>query len=181
MKIILLRRLRKMDTGKRNKTITALKDKTMRWTKWYSIDDAMSSIPPIAYGIYKIRVTNSKGIPICIDRIGGVDDSGIVYIGRSGFKKKSPNRTLITRIWEFYQGNHSGGDTYYLSNQHRLSLTNNFRSHEINACCLILPDKSISQMEGAFLLQYFKRFGELPPFNSNFPFQIKHKLRQGVY
>lgn len=154
----------------------------MKWSRWHQLDDGCVSGSYVdGYGVYRIRLVDRMGRPIPVDRIACTDKSGIVYIGRSGFKKQRTGRTISRRVWEFYQGYHSGGDTYYLSTHHRLRLADKYKSHRIEVSVATLPDAEISKGEADTLYLYFRAFGELPPFNSSFPNQLKAELRKGVY
>ena len=76
-----------------------------KWRKWQPIDSVYMNMALLGQpGIYKIRMVDKDGKPIPINRIGGIDLEGIIYIGQSV--------RLRERIEDFIRGSHSGGRTY---------------------------------------------------------------------
>lgn len=115
------------------------------------------------YGIYKIRMVDPGGKPVPIRRFIGVDEEGIIYIGRSGFSDAKSNRSIAKKISEFWIGSHSGGETYRQASQrlgrHKLQVSVKFISGK----------RSIEREERHELLEYLSKYAELPPCNSSLP------------
>ncbi len=144
------------------------------WNRWHDIDAAVSQEAD-CYGIYKIRILDEAGSPIQISRVGGSDNEGIVYIGRSGWSKA---RSLSKRIGEFRAGKrpggwpHSGRWTYDLMMKaldhprNRSFLPHSFQYKTMH---LDQSEKEIKRVELEAMAAYFVRFGELPPCNSSRP------------
>ena len=151
-----------------------------RWSNWHRIEDEgmVSGIIHDCYGIYRIRAVKSSGEAIVIPRIGGMDDQGIIYIGRSGYKNKKTYRTLSQRIREFWNANHSGGWTADLSYRCCLKKVKGFKDYEYDVQIMTLPDHLIDKSEAKELEIYFKKYGELPPYNSSFPNELKPLLER---
>jgi hypothetical protein len=150
------------------------------WSKWYGFtnDGSLFNFTNDTYGIYKVRGIDKNGLTINIPRIGGIDKEGILYIGRSGLKRNRSFRSILRRLSEFYFGNHSGGWTSDLSYEYCLSYQKAFKNYRYEASILQVPDKEIEKREAKELEDYFVKYGELPPYNSSFPYKLKHKLEK---
>jgi hypothetical protein len=150
------------------------------WSDWYKIGDKgkVSAIVDDCYGIYRIRAVKPSGKAIPIPRIGRTDNQGIIYIGRSGHKKKKTYRTLSQRIREFWHENHSGGWTAALSYSYCLNKVKEFKGYKYEVQIMILPDHLIDEYEAKELGIYFKKYGELPPYNYSFPNELKPLLER---
>jgi len=157
------------------------------WGDWHEIDRAHLD-ERNCFGIYQIRMVDKVGRPIPISRIVGIDEEGVIYIGRSGPKKP---RTLAQRIREFQKGAHSGAKTYRLMNENCESFKHLYSSHRLQYRAMhlqaseditnIIKQKEaligedfsyrtkIELMEGVAVINYVNRYGELPPCNSSFP------------
>lgn len=127
-----------------------------------------------SFGVYEIAVVNAKGKPIPIARLAGVDKSGLLYIGRSGFRNQKTKRTITKRIKEFLNGPHSGGETYDIAFK-VLSKTQKFSKHRLKVRASILPDRQIIPKETKLLKKYFLKYGELPPLNSSIPCKVRER------
>jgi len=162
------------------------------WSSWSRANQDNIGVERGYYGIYQIRVVNEHGIPIPIPRFGGVDDQGIIYLGKSGAPDARTDRSLATRIQEFISRSHSGGETYDLVRRSQPFQGHPLRDHHIHYSTKSLEAIREAYCQGplqgqahlanglpeAFLIQdaelnalaaYFKRYSELPPCDSNFP------------
>jgi len=116
-------------------------------------------------GVYVIRKKNS------IPRIGGIDKNGILYIGQA--------YNLAQRLNLYQYAGHKA--TYFLLRQSQIAcriLGEKWRSDKelysilgsLKAKSVYpLSKKSLNKAERAILFAYLKKFGELPPLNSNLP------------
>ncbi|MBZ0124931.1 MAG: hypothetical protein K8F32_01035 [Rhodocyclaceae bacterium] len=118
------------------------------------------------YGLYQIHAVKPSGKPIPIPRMRMSDRDGILYIGRSGLKRKSPVRTLANRIREFENKQHSGGITY-ADAASRLKGVPRYAGHQLEVRAMFLPDAMIVQEEARIIKNYFRKYAELPPCNSS--------------
>ena len=138
-----------------------------KWTQWTDIRiAAFGDRRLVGYGVYEIRAVTPNRKPISINRVRASDPEGILYIGRSGFKSRSPLRTVANRIKEFLGQRHSGGITYAKARD-RLNRAPPFAGHTLEARAMFVPDKSIVFAERRVLAQYFAKYAELPPCNSS--------------
>lgn len=138
-----------------------------RWTRWMSIEEAKERNGKLKeYGLYQIRAVKPSGKPIPIPRMRMSDRDGILYIGRSGLKRKSPVRTLANRIREFENKQHSGGITY-ADAASRLKGVPRYAGHRLEVRAMFLPDAMIVQEEARIIKNYFRKYAELPPCNSS--------------
>jgi len=141
-----------------------------RWSGWLPIDLAATTSGPLAasYGIYQIRAVSRPKKPIRIPRLGGYDQRGLMYIGRSGHRVKSPNRTLARRLQEFLGQHHSGGITYAKALA-VLRRARRYSKHLLEVRVMELTDRTINASEVEQLRRYFRSYAELPPCNSSLP------------
>jgi hypothetical protein len=131
-------------------------------------------------------MSDVAGSPLTLNRLGGADPGGIIYIGRSGFLDSKTKRTIGQRLEEFYfEGSHSGGWTYWQA-KHVFEARGVFAGHRLFASIVVLPGTKaeIVPAEMWALRVYFDTFAELPPFNSAFPgkwktFQKRERRRAG--
>lgn len=139
----------------------------MKWTEWTPIEAAISGDQRLAaHGIYQIRAVTPRGKPIRINRLLGADPEGVLYVGRSGLKFRSPSRTIANRLREFLKQQHSGGITYAKACS-CLNGTPRFAGHQLQVRALFLEDKHITATESSVLAEYFAKHAELPPCNSS--------------
>lgn len=132
------------------------------WGKWINIENVYHDIDLLdKQGLYQIRMVNTFNNPLPIPRLVGIDESGIIYIGKSV--------ELRTRIENFYCGRHSGGGMYNLV---RLQLRRHtpYNGYMLQYRCMKITDEQImKKTEVNLLRRYFRKYCELPPFNSTIP------------
>jgi hypothetical protein len=148
---------------------------SLEWSTWIDAAEAATRKGPFAhFGIYQIRAVKPGGEPIPIPRLAGIDPSGTIYIGRSGFERQGTDRFVSNRIREFLNRQHSGGQTYFIAcvaiHKHPA-----FSEHALQVRACRLPDSAIEHAEDVALTQYLMQFGELPPCNSTMP-KLKRML-----
>lgn len=142
------------------------------WSKWYGFDNYPSDIEA---AVYKVRlVSQLKGKPIPIYRVGGVDLEGILFYGETGRKLKERVDSIYRT---FDKGSFSGHpEAYYcwlawprLEECYEEPMTLEYAYRRVR-------DKEESEeLEERCIHDYFFEFGELPPFNHKLP-QKHHPL-----
>lgn len=113
---------------------------------------------PNEFGIYKIFLFDSAG-PIKIQRYGGLDDSGLVYIGMSnkqGLQARLKNFEITFRMEK--TRNHTAAIKLK---------TRKILSNLRNATCYVIYEihKEPKSIEKAVIASYVDRFGEKPLLN----------------
>jgi hypothetical protein len=140
-------------------------NKWFGWEPFHSVDELklLGWVP----GVYAIRLFNyRKQKPEPISRLIGEDESGILQIGVS----KKLGKRLVKFFNSCYNGahSHSEGERMCL-----IRLLTQFEElvypeSSLQYCTKWTHDISQAKLEEEKLLKgYFKRFGELPPLNSN--------------
>jgi len=145
-----------------------LMDETSDWTCWYCLEPQSKETFPSEFqehfGIYRIRIVDASGCPIRLGRMLKCDESGVVYIGRSGVHEEQ-KRTVGCRLKEWLRRYHSGAETYK-----RVKPTLPV-DHSLQVSALYPPASGVQAKEAEEIDTYRKQFGEPPPFNSNIPGQ----------
>lgn len=132
-----------------------------RWGQWQAIESVRYNIDLLRrMGLYQIRMVDEQNNPIPIPRVAGVDTEGIIYMGKSV--------RLRARIEDFSRGNHSGGGMYFLIYR-RLMKYEPYRGHSLQFRVMTCTEADAKTKEANMLRRYFRRFCELPPFNSTVP------------
>ncbi len=137
------------------------------WTDWFELEPRMAIPIEVQkqFGIYRIRVVDADGHPLKLGRMFEDDESGVVYIGRSGICEER-KRTVGSRLKEWIRRGHSGAETYARA---KAISPDKFLKHSLQVSVLHLPVSEICDREAKEIDAYRKRFGESPPFNSNIP------------
>lgn len=130
------------------------------WSTWIGIDEAAKKAGGFEdYGIYQVRIVDLTGEARPIHRLVGVDPSGLIYIGRSGFRSTGNGRTVANRTREWLAIWHPGAALYDKSKSM-------LGDHRVEVRALFLPDDRIVAVESEEIINYRTSHGELPPFNS---------------
>jgi len=135
-----------------------------RWNEWVDLEKNASYK---SFGVYKIRLADSKDYPIEIPRFLDKDKDGILQIGRS---------IDIERRIKCFRGAMEGKGYAHAEGQ-RLNLIKKYTSFtgRYNDCKIQysfkkLRNESETKKEEERLLKcYFKRHGEVPPLDNNLP------------
>ena len=129
-------------------------------------DDIWNSLPASA-GVYVIM--RDSAIP----RIGGVDDMGIIYIGKS--------ENLRERLWKFWTvKNHIASDFLWthptlaqaILNSKHIKKAEDVEKYlgKIKArYCAPIDRDFLEEAERTLLFTYIEHFGEAPPLNLSLP------------
>lgn len=129
------------------------------WGAWRNIKNIYHDIDVShKQGLYQIRMVNPSDNPLPIPRLAGVDERGIIYIGKSV--------ELRTRIENFYCGRHSGGGMYNLIRL-RLRRYKPYNNYILQYRYMKISDEKVMEKtETNLLRRYFREYCEPPPFNS---------------
>ena len=122
-------------------------------------DRFWKNIPDVG-GVYNIHCFKGKK-PITINRVLGIDNQGILYIG------KSDNlRERLRMLWRVLNPNlkataHTFGSKFNDNKKLKeaFPLNSLFIKYQVS--------KESKKLEKDLLDQYFQNFGEVPPFNSS--------------
>ncbi|KPL01637.1 MAG: hypothetical protein AMJ73_10290 [candidate division Zixibacteria bacterium SM1_73] len=144
----------------------------LRGSKWIDIEHNPSHK---GFGVYRIRLANSKGSQIEIPRFLDKDKDGILLIGRS--------KDLEKRI-KCFRGAMKGKRCAHSEGQ-RLRLiiesTNfnrNYRYKIQYSFRRLQNEGQIQKAEERLLKGYFRKYGEPPPLNNNLPNKDKRKRKR---
>ena len=140
-----------------------------KWSKWRDI--TMDNLTDLGKwpGVYIIRLAN-VGYSTPIGRFLKKDKSGLLAIGESG--------DLARRIKEFYHAynrqiffRHSAGDRlFFVLAYHHSSWSTSNQNSTVQFKFMRVKNKIEAQnKEAKLLMEYFIRYGELPPLNNSLP------------
>jgi len=138
------------------------------WQESFRIDSLYTDWDdmPATPSVYLIRRRRP------VNRVGGTDARGILYIGRSV--------NLRERLWQFWYANHHTASVYLWCNPTlaRGVLGRRCSSHKdvedalgrlFARIATPVPKRQLEGAERALLYQYVRRYGELPPLNFVLP------------
>jgi hypothetical protein len=116
---------------------------------------------PYSRGVYRIWAKSENGKPISIHRFCGIDNNGLLYIGRT------IDQTLSKRVYQFSASsnisknthNHSGAGKYKNSEIIRKTLG----EHKLWFDFIETDDPKTKENE--LLTEYSLLYGEKPPLN----------------
>jgi hypothetical protein len=137
-------------------------EKETGWNKW---------------GLYRIQLVKDD-MPVKISRFGGIDEEGVLVIGRSNNIEN--RRKQFRRSARGHHG-HSEGVQWWLINH---KSDNRFDEFSLRfAFVKISSEEEAKEMEEKELKEYFKKFSELPPLNGVMPKRIKwfDELRKAFF
>lgn len=131
--------------------------RSLQWSDWTALKNLdLSKVPSIA-GVYQMRWASS-GKPNPISRANGVDESGIVYIGKA--------LSLKRRLKALYRGitegrpTHTAAYTYMWDNFGKKFKPDQLEVHWANA-----PKDEIGDYEFDLISDYVKNYIDTPPLN----------------
>lgn len=116
---------------------------------------------PESKGVYKLYAIGINNTPIPIQRFGGIDNQGILYIGRTTkqtLKKRIYNLLATSRTLS-RTTNHSGGLKYRKNPIIQETLVD----HQLYFYCETCEDPKSREAE--LLKEYSQLYGEYPPLN----------------
>lgn len=134
---------------------------TVSFDTYYLINELKLPLDfPLNQGIYFIHWIKSDKF-VSLSRLFEIDTSGLLYVGKSTNLKKRLN-DLIENINNPSLLKHHFGIKFNKTDKFRQKIP-------ISELALIIqPSDNPKDSEEKYLLCYNSKFGELPPFNSNF-------------
>ncbi len=134
-----------------------------RWLGWVDIEENPDFE---GYGVYKVRLVNSKGFPVEIPGFLDNDKDGILQISRS---------ENIRKGIRFFRGAMEGkkyanaeGERLHFIKKYT-DLTGIYKNYKLQYSFVEWTDKRAARIEQERLLKwYIKRYGEAPPVNNYF-------------
>ena len=127
--------------------------------------DTWSSRLTDAPGVYKIIALGKNGRPNPLSRVGGVDKSGVLYIGRSGTLRHRL-KTLRRMLFLGAERGAVAGLTYMASLPIQRLVPRHQLAFQFEHCV------DCGTRERDLIRDYFKKFGEVPPLNGRAEFIV---------
>jgi hypothetical protein len=134
-----------------------------KWLGWIDIEENPDFD---GCGVYRVRLVDSKGLPIEIPRFLDNDKDGILQISRSGNIKKGID--LFRGAIEGKKYANAEGKRLYLIKKYT-NLPEIHKNYRLQYSIMKWADKREARIEQERLLKwYIKRYGEAPPVNNYF-------------
>lgn len=114
---------------------------------------------PKEAGVYMIRCVDSEGKPIKIPRAGGIDEEGILYIGKT-INLRERTKSFWDVALKGTRKKHSGASTYYYFDFNRV-----FPKDQLEVRWIITHQPE--RIEKLLLNSYMKKYLDTPPLNLN--------------
>ena len=124
--------------------------------------DGLRNLP----GVYEIIALDKDGQPKSLNRIGGDDKRGVLYLGRSQHLRGRLN-ALWRMLYQQRLEGHIAGITYRESSRIRAVAPRRQLAFRFEHC------DNIRAAEDELLRRYFRKFGEVPPLNGRAEFITK--------
>ena len=131
--------------------------KSLQWSDWIALTDLDTGKVPSIAGVYQMRWASS-GKPRPISRADGVDESGMLYIGKASNLKrrlKALRRGIIEE-----RDFHTAAYTYMWDNFRRKFKPDQLEVHWAN----VTKDETLDY-EADLMGDYIKKFIDTPPLN----------------
>jgi predicted GIY-YIG superfamily endonuclease len=129
----------------------------LEWTNWKPLCNLKFDEIPNEPGIYEVRWA-IDGKPQPINRVDGVDDQGLLYIGVS-LNLQLRIKNFLRRI-KGGKAPHTAGHTYVAFNFER-----KFKSENLEIRWSLLSKEELKNAESKLLEEYVKKFLDKPPLN----------------
>jgi len=128
-----------------------------RWSERLLLStEKLDGIPPFS-GVYEIRWA-IEGRPRPIARVDGVDENGLLYIG-----KAENLRSRIKAFWRYIRsekGQHTAGYTYVFYDYEK-----KFRPDQLEVRWMTVPEDEMDKEETRLLDEYINKYLDRPPLN----------------
>jgi hypothetical protein len=144
------------------------------WSDWLIFGKTQLRLIPKKHGIYEFRCVDENRSPISVSRLKGEDPRGVVYIGSSVNLKKRINGFWKT-IQNRNESRHAAGWTYCSFRYDTV-----FPPERLQFRYKLVIDTVRNEFD--LLLEYRKRFMDLPPLNSTpppYPRDWKKRIEKG--
>ena len=134
------------------------------WSEWMDIEQESDYE---GFGVYKVRLVDPKEFPVNIPRFTDIDKEGILQICCSDNIKKGIYHFL--RATEGKRYAHAEGKRVQLLKQYT-NLEERYKRCKLQYSFKRRANRREARMEQERVMKcYFKKYGELPPNNNNFP------------
>lgn len=130
----------------------------LEWSQWVPLKPLDLTIVSSNSGVYQMRWT-INGKPKPINRVNGVDKSGLIYIGKA--------KNLKRRLKALYRGiikerltRHTAAYTYMFD-----EFDKKFKPEQLEVRWAELPEEEIDDCEWLLISDYIKAYLDTPPLN----------------
>jgi len=131
--------------------------KRKEWSDWISFQEKKLEEVPSSSGVYQLSsVINGHTQPI--HRVDGIDENGLLYIGKTKNLK-----SRIRGFWRYItseKGNNTAGFTYIFYDYER-----KFKPDQLQVRWMLLPEDEIDEIETKLLDDYLNKYLDSPPLN----------------
>ena len=131
--------------------------KETEWSEWLSFQVQNLEEIPSSSGVYQLSWA-LNGHTQQIHRVDGIDENGLLYIGKAN--------NLKSRIGDFWRyitsekGKHTAGFTYIFYGYER-----KLKPDQLQVRWMPLPEDEIDEMETKLLDDYLNKYLDSPPLN----------------
>ena len=134
------------------------------WSEWIDIGQEPDYE---GYGVYKVRLVDLKEVPVNIPRFIDIDKEGILQICCSDNIKRGIYR--FRRATEGKRYTHAEGERLQLLKKYT-SLEERYKDCKMQFSFKKQANRREARIDQERAMKcYFKKYGELPPNNNNFP------------
>ena len=127
------------------------------WSKWLSFHVINFEEVPLSSGVYQLSWA-IDGHTQPIHRLNGIDENGLLYIGKANDLK-----SRIRGFWRYItseKGKHTAGFTYIFYMYER-----KIKPEQLGVRWMLLPKDEIDYIETNLLDDYLNKYLDSPPLN----------------
>ncbi len=132
------------------------------WTEWKDLDEGINESNS---GVYKMRIVNSAGQAYKLKRFLGIDSNGIIAIGSTN--NLNERIDVFNKVTMDKKYKHSEAKKL-LYNIKYARFNSVFKKYKIQfSIKKVSNEEEYKEEESELIKCYFKKYGEVPPLNSN--------------
>jgi len=135
----------------------------MNWSFWKNIDKAARHD---SHAVYEIRLVNTQGTSVAINRFLGKDKKGLLSIGMTTNMERRRKQFISGE--DRCQGHSEGNLLFLLKEYSRFRTKHPLPKYQYRFQKVISEDET-KRKERKLIKDYVRQYGEVPPLNSAIP------------
>lgn len=140
-----------------------MEEMNMNWSSWKNIDESSGHY---SHAVYEVRLVNTQGTSVAINRFLDKDEEGLLSIGMTTNMERRRKQFISGE--DRCQGHSEGNLLFFLKEYSRFKTKHimpkyQYRFQKVNS------EDEAKRKERKLIKDYVKQYGEVPPLNSAIP------------